>query len=368
MIGRRLTQIQLLRAVAAFLVMASHLASIDRKYSVDPVTPAWLDVGMTGVDLFFVISGFIMTLLAADARRGPGATAAFLFSRAGRIYPLYWVVATVVTVLWFYRPEMVFSSDPSPPDLVKSFLLWPESRLPLLAVAWTLIHEMYFYLVFAILLLLPRNWLLPGLIAWGGIVVLGQGLGWSSAGPEARLAVHALTFEFIAGALAGMAFLRWRGRLGALAVTVGGAGFVCTAAFVAASGLFREDPFWTSSWLRPLLFAAPAALLTYGLAAMDERGRPAPRIASALGDQSYALYLTHILSLSAAGRIWAMLPQSTAPWDNVLALAAATLATYLAAEIAYRLIDRPAHRTVQALRRAFNRERTSSRAVSSPAP
>jgi exopolysaccharide production protein ExoZ len=341
--------------LAAFLVLFGHLAVIDTKYSVDPVMPDWSLAGMAGVDLFFAISGFIMAVIAGAAPRSPASAAKFLLSRAGRIYPLYWVVAGAVTALWLYAPHMVFASDPTPPDHLKSFLLWPDDRLPLLQVAWTLVHEMYFYLVFALILLLPRVLAVPLLMMWGSVVAAGVYLGWGAVGPEARLAVHPLTFEFIAGALAGFAFTASRGALGMAALLLGAASFGGAVAWVITSGLYADGVFWTESWLRPALFAVPSALFVYGLASLDAKGRHASRFLQGLGDQSYALYLTHVLTLSAAGRVWAMLPQRDGVWwDNALALAALTIAAYIAAEIAYRLIDRPAHRAVQALRRSMD--------------
>jgi exopolysaccharide production protein ExoZ len=362
---QRLTQVQLLRAVAAFVVVASHLAVIDHKYSIDPVAPKWLEVGFSGVDLFFVISGFIMTVITEGSRRGPGPAAAFLMGRAGRIYPLYWVVTAALVLVWMYRPDMVFSADPAPPDFVTSFTLWPDTRVPLLAVGWTLVHEMYFYLVFALLLLAPRAILVPALLVWAAVITAGIALNAGAGSPEARLVLHPLTFEFIAGAFAGLAFLRWRDAGALPALGIGLSGFMAAAIFVVASGLVGDSDFWTDSVQRPLLFAAPSALIIYGLAGFDLRGRPASRFGEALGDQSYALYLTHVLSLSAAGRIWAMLPQSSAPWDNIAALALMTLIAYMAAELAYRLIDRPAHDLVRRLRR---RMPTAAAAASAPAP
>jgi len=337
----RLTQIQMLRAVAAFLVLAAHLAVIETKYAIDPILPDWLSIGFAGVDLFFVISGFIMARLADDAARGPGAAGAFIVARAGRIYPLYWAVTAAVTALWLVRPDMVFSSNTAPPDLVRSFLLWPDEAPPILAVGWTLVHEMYFYVIFALVLLLPRQATLPALLLWAALVAGGYLAGLGATSPETRIAVHPLTFEFVAGALAGFAFPRHAAKFGNAALALGAIAIAAALAAIAATGLWRDDLFWMESWLRPTLFAVPGALLVFGLAARDLNGRAAPPLLAHLGDQSYALYLTHVLSLSAAGRIWQMLPQSASPLDNIVALIALVLVAYLGAEIAFRLVDKP---------------------------
>jgi exopolysaccharide production protein ExoZ len=354
----RLTWIQLLRAIAALLVLIAHLGVIEAKYAIDPILPDWLSAGFAGVDLFFVISGFIMARLADDAARGPAAARTFILARAGRIYPLYWVITAVVTAMWLVRPDMVFASNATP-DLVRSFLLLPADAPPILAVGWTLVHEMYFYVIFALLLLLPKRALLPALLIWGAFVVGGQIAHIGAASPEARVVFHPLTFEFIAGALAGFGYPRYASKWGNLALALGVSGMVMALGAVIATGLWSDSAFWTGSWLRPAIFAAPGALLVFGLAARDSIGRGAPPFLAHLGDQSYALYLTHVLSLSAMGRVWQAIAQFASPVDNVIALAALVLVAYLAAEIAFRLVDKPIHHVVRAFTKGFHPRQAS---------
>lgn len=342
----RLTQIQLLRAVAAFFVLVAHLGVVEAKYAADPILPDWLSVGFAGVDLFFVISGFIMARLADKAARGRDAAGAFLLARAGRIYPLYWAVTAVVTALWLVRPDMVFSSNVAP-DLVRSFLLLPGDAPPILAVGWTLVHEMYFYAVFALVLLLPKRACVPALLVWGALIVGGHFVGLGTTSPEARLVFHPLTLEFITGALVGVGFPKYASKLGTAALATGVAALAMAIAALILTGLWRDNAFWTGSWLRPAIFAAPGALLVFGLAARDFIGRSARPLLAHLGDQSYALYLTHVLSLSAVGRIWQAVPQFKSPADNVIALTLLVFVAYLVAEIAFRLIDKPVHNIVR---------------------
>lgn len=348
----RLTQIQALRFLAAFGVLASHLLIIDRKYSAVPTTPEWMQVGMSGVDLFFVISGFIMAVITYGQSRGPRSTATFLLSRAGRIYPLHWVVTGLLLAVWLVRPDIVFASNPNP-DIAASFFLWPTAQPPLNAVAWTLVHELFFYLVFAVILLLPSILTAVLLLAWAAATVaLDMTVNWASS-PILALVSHPLTLEFVAGALAGLAFMRWRGVAGPVLLIAGLLGFAAACVYVVSAGLVMNDAFWARSWLRPLLFAAPAAALIYGMASLDLGGRHAPRLFETLGDQSYALYLTHVLSLSAGGRMFAMFGFPPTQQTSVMMLVAITLGAYLAAAIFYGLVDGPAHRAIQRLRRAI---------------
>jgi len=99
------------------------------------------------------------------------------------------------------------------------------------------------------------------------------------------------------------------------------------------------------------MFGVPVALLVYGLASLDGSGRKAAQLAIRLGDQSYALYLTHILSLSAVGRLWSMLPQSESPLDNLAAMLLFVLVAYAVAEAVYRILDKPIHETIRTIRK-----------------
>ncbi len=310
----RFANIQALRGLAALMVALSHLQVVEGRAAIDPLMPDWSILGFAGVDLFFVISGFVMVHVTRG-RFGSGREAgAFAFARAARVYPLYWLVSAVVLVVWLRDPNLVFASIPGDPDLVRSFLLWPDERPPLHAVGWTLVHELYFYAVFALLLLAPERLLPVALAAWGGLVAALNLSGAGGLGPEAALITHPLTFEFLMGAGAALAFHRWGPVRPGLALAAGAGSFVavCFAFAVMRPGVFPEG------WLRAFAFGLPAALTLYGAAGLERSGRTAPPWTARYGDWSYALYLIHILALAAVGKVWALPPQTPQTVDNIL--------------------------------------------------
>src|SRR6185436_2658128 len=85
--GARLANIQALRAVAVLLVVAVHMFANEQRAAGDPILPAWFYHGVSGVDLFFVISGFIMFWISRDQHGRAEAAGSFLFARAARIFP-----------------------------------------------------------------------------------------------------------------------------------------------------------------------------------------------------------------------------------------------------------------------------------------
>ncbi len=95
----------------------------------------------------------------------------FLWRRATRIYPTYWLISLPLLALAIVAPTFVNSSIQTPISLGRSFFLIPDTTPPLLAVGWTLVHELYFYLVFSIFLAL-RIPIWAGVIGWGVILLL----------------------------------------------------------------------------------------------------------------------------------------------------------------------------------------------------
>ena len=340
----RLGNIQALRGIAVLAVVLTHLQSVEHKYAGDRVLGDIFNVGLSGVDLFFAISGFVMVYVAWRNAQGWRASLSFLFARIGRIYPLYWLVSLIVLGVWTVRPDLVFSSN-AQVSLVRSFALFPYKYPPLLAVGWTLIHEMYFYLVFAGLVLLPMPFRKWGLALWGALVLGGFLWGAGNHGAALRLLTHPLSFEFMGGALAALAFSRFDGRGWKVALWLGSFWF----AFACLISINMGLGFW-ETWPRAASFTPAVSLIVYGAAGAEHAGLYFNRFLVWLGDQSYALYLTHVLSLSAAGRLWGIFARD-GWWDNLLMLPLLLCLAVFAGEFTHRLIEMPLLGAVKRLRR-----------------
>ncbi|NOX83770.1 MAG: acyltransferase [Alphaproteobacteria bacterium] len=340
----RLDNIQALRGAAVLAVVLSHLMTIERKYAGDRLLGDFLSIGFSGVDLFFAISGFVMVYVAWNKPGGLRSAASFLFARGARIYPLYWLVSLAVLSVWMLRPELVFASNANV-SIMRSFALWPAQSLPLLAVGWTLIHEMYFYLIFTVLVFSPPRFRLWGLMAWGALVLAAFLAGAGAHGPVLRVLSHPLSFEFLGGALAALALRRFAGQYWRWSLLAGFALFVAACLVSLRTGL----AFW-ESWPRAASFTPAVSLIVYGAAGAERAGKIFSRVLVWVGDQSYALYLTHVLSLSVAGRIWAMFAQD-GPLDNIVMLSLLLAIALLAGEATHRLIETPLLHSTKHLRR-----------------
>jgi exopolysaccharide production protein ExoZ len=348
----KLHNIQALRAFAVLLVVALHLLAVEVKYSqYDVLLPTFLRIGLSGVDLFFVISGFIMVTVTAPSNALPLAVRGdrvirFLFLRLTRIYPLYWLVSAVVLAIFLVHPSFLNLPNFNAQFAVNSFLLLPQQGLPLVMVGWSLIHEMYFYFVFALLLLLPRKYLPYLLFAWLCLVIEGfRHVDYYNPdqNPFTRLAFSPVTVEFIAGCYLAL-FFEWReGRQShyPMAMTAIVAGLL-SLGLLWHFFSFDAQTIDVVGWTRVYLFTGPYVLMIYGAVALEKnRQRIAPAWAVSMGDHSYSTYLTHVLVLSVCGRVW-----KTFAWegyiDNVIILSVTIIAVLLTGKYCYQWIEKPA--------------------------
>jgi peptidoglycan/LPS O-acetylase OafA/YrhL len=337
----RVLNIQILRGVAALLIVLYHILLGEKAYAPRAfLLSDLLSYGACGVDLFFLISGFVLTAGYLDQAGSFGACARFLVRRLARIYPLYWILSGALLAVVAVRPGLVDSSVYANVDLVKSFLLFPQRSGPLLSVAWAVSHLLYFYAVFALILAAGRRRFVPGLAGWLVLVVVGYAWREHSAAwralPLVRLAAHPMTAEFILGCL--LALVVARTRRGARAAVIGGSLLLAAACLGWYAGHGVDLP---RGWYRPLLFGLPGALILYGAAAAPETDRN--RLGRALrtfGDASYSLYLSHTLVISAVGRCWLAFPSAHAVAQAVWLVGMLTAALVVGL-LTYHLLELP---------------------------
>jgi exopolysaccharide production protein ExoZ len=241
-----------------------------------------------GVDIFFVISGFIIVYSSRKLAEAPGAAGVFLTRRVGRIVPLYWTATSLYLVLAIFMPGVINSEVLEPGFILASYLFIPLARpdglvQPLYSLGWTLNYELYFYLAFAVILAWPLKRSVLALIAvMAATVALGRVIAlplplsfWTSP----------IVLEFAFGMALGL--LKVEGlvlsRAWRVALAVGGLGLFVVWAHAAMP--------------RVIAYGLPSALLVAAAAlAVEERAQSKTwfvRVGSALGDASYALYLVH---------------------------------------------------------------------------
>ncbi len=330
----RIASLQALRAAAALAVAMHHLS--HEPYGLRAWT--WLEhLPLTaGVDVFFVISGFVMVHASAGLAGTAGAWRVFMARRLARIVPLYWLTTTFFLLAAAAFPGSVRSGMPAWPEIVASYAFVPFQRAsgaiqPVYSLGWTLNHEMFFYVLFALFLPLARvrgvacvALVLAGLVAAGRMFqpVHAAAIFWCDP----------IVLEFPLG----MALALMKGRGLSLP---GALRLVCAVLGLAALGLGE------TGWLPPPGFAPGAALVTAATVLGPEPRLPAfmARCFGHLGDASYALYLLHPFAFRSATSIWRVL----APESFVAGIVAGLVALALAMAIAqgsFRWVEGPATR------------------------
>lgn len=341
--------------------MFAHLHGIEARHSGElPVmSAAWLS-GVSGVDLFFVISGFIMVWVAGDTAAGVNNAAKFLFARIMRIYPLWWLFAGAMTVYFLttygapWDAEKLAAANVSGQEhLLKSFLLIPHAAFPILPLGWTLMHEMYFYVVFALLLLLPRNYRIPAVILWALLIMasLSAQITGFYANSLLNLALFPMTLEFLMGAgAAWMIKAKWtQYKWIALILGLAVFGFALnTVDFQSTTALLPTA--------RTFAYGPAFALLVYAVVAIEQTtqlGKFIPQFAVRLGDWSYSLYLCHLLIISAFARLFFPAFGQAGRIDNMVFLVLSCGVTILVSAIVYALFERPVLTLSRHLRTAW---------------
>ena len=302
---KNLDWVQLLRGIAALLVVLCHARYALIGTPGNPLADMLFAPGSMGVDLFFIISGFIMCYSTAGSDGSPGYVARFAIKRFARVWPIYAVITLLsVFVLsggvdYFHvaANRLTFWHSlgmiPANPHYVPYFSL----TLP---VGWTLEFEMYFYLTFAISMLFKRlRWFVLGSWVLLTVILLPLGrrgfdmnissdLGYSVG--YMGIVTSPFVLEFAAGVLIGWLYLqdwaRFRSR------------------YVAwhAVGLSAAFALWmpysnVTLYLGPTQYGWPLALMVLAMALASKTVTiRVPALCMWLGSISYSLYLTHTLT------------------------------------------------------------------------
>ncbi len=301
-----LLSIQALRALAALAVVAYHALQWDR---------GGFDAGRAGVDVFFVISGFIMWHVTSGRDVAPGA---FLWRRFTRVAPLYWLATLGVLAVALVWPAFLPEVRPGWRHLALSLAFIPHLDprglpFPTLPPGWTLDYEALFYVIFATALAGPRSW--RGRLVVGALIAV-TAFGFLVAEPFYYLGANPMLLQFAAGVCLGIAVengLAPAGWMGAAMILAALAWWTA----VQVGGLFTE--LW-----RPLLWGVPAFLTVAGALGLElgPGAIRAPawtaRAARVLGDASYAIYILHLPATALVahtlgyGQPWLFLPAAMA--------------------------------------------------------
>ncbi len=272
-------------------------------------------LGSVGVDVFFVISGFVIFFSFIKKASSPSK---FIVNRLIRVVPMYWVFTGLLLVV-SYLSQVTTGTTPTfaPLHLIESMFFLSQTlsgKLPFLSQGWSLEVELLFYLLFTVSLTF-KNKTLRGIAPIATLLIL-VCLG----------AVPNLLLEFLFGGA--IAYLLSRRRSSSLAAIIcGGLG----VALLAASGCitFAESE-------RLIYWGIPSSLIVFAAVNLPQAKWA---ILAKLGSASYAVYLSHTFSVEGIVRLGNFSNLDRSLWP--LALVAALVASEFLGLTIYRFVDKP---------------------------
>lgn len=321
-----ITVLQAGRFLAALAVVIHH-ASVSVGFFVEKppeIVTAVAEFGYLGVDFFFVLSGFIIHYSMATSKR---SAADFAYSRLTRIFLPYWPIGLCLAAVYTLLPNLSAASDSSW-GWISTITLFPTSYSPALSVAWTLQHELLFYVVYAALFYFGRIAL--GFAIWATSIVIALPL-FSPQYPLLQLFLAPINIEFMAGILACALFVRGIRCSGILAAILA---CVFLGIFIIL-GAHRDQS---------VFFGLAIAVMLPYLCEMERAGRiTIPDFFVWGGSVSYAVYLVHNPLLSITSRLQA----GHVGWETALILS--VVLSVAAGTIFYRFWERPLMRLAKRL-------------------
>jgi exopolysaccharide production protein ExoZ len=337
--GQRLLSIQYLRAIAALMVVFHHA----RDQFSDFPGPFLTTAGAAGVDLFFVVSGYVMVFVTNTREH---SASDFLKSRVARIVPIYWFYTFGSFFLILIAPTLFRSNEASFRHLVLSLFFIPHSiaadphsSSPIVKLGWTLNYEIFFYVVFACAMVLSGARRVA--LTTGALVILigiGEvqkvsGIGNSQSGYF--FYTNPIIGEFALGMLIARAHLTkrldWVGTLPAIAMLLLAFPTMVWGARYAEEG-------------RLLFWGGPAALILVSALTLEKRGMVGRYpLLLLVGDASYSLYLVQIFPIAVLRTIWRRFGLSVADWPNSLLFVGGSIFfALLLGILSYYAVERPA--------------------------
>jgi exopolysaccharide production protein ExoZ len=322
---RTFTSLQVLRGLAALFVTLHHYVQmVLMAKPKGAVATFLLERGPIAVDIFFILSGFIMAY-SAEGYRGQGGR--FLVNRFVRVMPNYWLYTIILLVSVALLPSTSYLTDWNPASLWHSLVLIPYPNpngfgdYPFLFVGWTLAYEMFFYTVLGFALWLPKRWYFAVTCIGLGILpfvlrghnLLGQGNGYLS--------------EFAAGMLL-LPLTDWIGRLrpkyslGIL--TLWGLSVIVWLANSSFDHLARMQlALWlVAACLLYENFFRHSGFVMKGLVRM--------------GDLSYSIYLSHVIIL---GWVITAYGKPTTMLGHTVAISTFLLVVWLLSSLTFRFVE-----------------------------
>jgi exopolysaccharide production protein ExoZ len=324
--ARKYDGLQVLRFLAALLVVVFHATSISSEQLGGP--GIWAN-GAYGVDIFFVLSGFVIVWSSAKLGHTRDGWLIFLERRVVRVVPMYWIGTTFKVIAMVVASSMVVHARLSVPSVLASYFFIPSRNLdnrfmPVLGVGWTLNYEMFFYALFAIALLIRTN-----VFRFVGVILALLAIGayfrrpwW----PAPSFYLDTIVLDFFLGMMIAKLCLQNRRLPRAVSIPMLVAGVILLCL-----------PVPSDTFPRVVASGIPAAMVVWATASLEGFLPRIPAVILFLADASYSIYLFHLLAAQLPAVMMARY-HIDLPWTAVSLSIAISLAV---GSVFHQFLERP---------------------------
>ena len=294
--------IQLLRGIACLLVAFLHISETYLSTYHTFFLGNIFKFGGAGVDIFFVLSGFIITYSNSQFLTKSSSIIKFLKKRIIRIFPIYWIIISFLLLMqvalpFFYRTHYQFAGT----NLLSTYLLLPNHNM-VNGVSWTLTNELFFYIIFTIALLVPqKKYSIILLFIYLGILLLFPIL------PLSKNLINNFTdsilfpmnIEFLLGIII-VLLMDKLPKNWCTPLLITGVALFIFGAILTNSG----KQVFTNSYNRVLLFGLPSFIIILAVVKYELTTKIyIHNLFIKLGDASYSIYLFHLPLVAAFFKI-----------------------------------------------------------------
>ena len=324
----KIQSLQVLRGLAAWLVVYHHYMQIFHSFnSTSSIGEFFSSRGGFGVDLFFVLSGFMM-YLAASRPSTDGWS--FFIKRLFRVFPTYWFFTFIIIIAVELIPSAFIYNQYTAYTLIQSLLFIPHENVsglgvyPVLTVGWTLNYEVLFYSILAICLAIFKR---KGIYICCALILLFPIVFYSFDNVTMSVIKNPKMWQFVFGMAIGYIFLKYKiieiplFKTGLISLIAGG---------IVLSGIVGYGLIHTT---------ISASLIVIGFILINNLFNEKNLLTQfliKLGDYSYSTYLAHILVL---GVLFNFFGSNPSPLKEVFVIISLSLTTYIISHYSYKYIE-----------------------------
>lgn len=325
-----ISNIQILRAIAAILVVAFHTVLAAKSYNLSTEFFYKVDIwGAAGVDIFFIISGFIMVYIQINKGKKP---LDFLKDRVERIVPLYWFLTISIAALIIIFPQGFRALSLDINSLINSLFFinyLNGDGSPLLYVGWTLEYEMLFYIIFGLSIFLKniKYSIFISIVTLAIMVFYG---------------LNSIVIEFIYGMIFGLIFNKFKIYINS---------FLCLIFVLFGFFLLTID--WKGDFSRSLTWGVPSLLIFLGFLYLNPIKNS---LLDILGNASYSIYLVQVFSIPICYKIFSKIGSLNFIYTNELYVISCIALSAIAGVLLHFIIEKPLTKLVKKLTQKRKKE------------